>query len=375
MQTEVRIVNSRKLLSVFINLPARIHKGHKNWLPPIYHDEWLFFDPRRNKAFNYCDTILALAFSQGVAVGRIMGIIHHPYNELKGEKSARFSHFDCTDNPDAVSALLKFIENWAKEKGMNQVTGPYGFSDKDPQGFLFEGYDDIPLIDTSCNLPYMVDYTLNNGYSKLVDCLTYRFDIDFMMPDIYQRVQQRLMNTHRYTILEFKNKRALKPHIVPVLRLVNETYRNLYGFYPMEETEMHDLARRYMPVLDPRFVKIIMLDQELVGFVVGLSNMSEGIMRAKGKLFPFGWYFILQSLNNSTQLDLMLGAVKPGHQGLGLEISMGLRLLESARKAGIRTIETHLILESNQRMRAVIERINAPVVKRFRVFTKKIPGN
>ncbi|MCO5255979.1 MAG: hypothetical protein M9926_04390 [Lentimicrobium sp.] len=375
MQTEVRIVNSRRLLSVFINLPARIHKGHKNWLPPIYHDEWLFFDPRRNKAFNYCDTILALAFSQGVAVGRIMGIIHHPYNELKGEKSARFSHFDCTDNPDAVSALLKFIENWAKEKGMNQVTGPYGFSDKDPQGFLFEGYDDIPLIDTSCNLPYMVDYTLNNGYSKLVDCLTYRFDIDFMMPDIYQRVQQRLMNTHRYTILEFKNKRALKPHIVPVLRLVNETYRNLYGFYPMEETEMHDLARRYMPVLDPRFVKIIMLDQELVGFVVGLSNMSEGIMRAKGKLFPFGWYFILQSLNNSTQLDLMLGAVKPGHQGLGLEISMGLRLLESARKAGIRTIETHLILESNQRMRAVIERINAPVVKRFRVFTKKIPGN
>lgn len=375
MQTEFRIVNSRKLLSVFINLPARIHKGHKNWLPPIYHDEWLFFDPRRNKAFNYCDTILALAFSQGVAVGRIMGIIHHPYNELKGEKSARFSHFDCTDNPDAVSALLKFIENWAKEKGMNQVTGPYGFSDKDPQGFLFEGYDDIPLIDTSCNLPYMVDYTLNNGYSKLVDCLTYRFDIDFMMPDIYQRVQQRLMNTHRYTILEFKNKRALKPHIVPVLRLVNETYRNLYGFYPMEETEMHDLARRYIPVLDPRFVKIIMLDQELVGFVVGLSNMSEGIMRAKGKLFPFGWYFILQSLNNSTQLDLMLGAVKPGHQGLGLEISMGLRLLESARKAGIRTIETHLILESNQRMRAVIERINAPVVKRFRVFTKKIPGN
>jgi len=375
MQTEVRIVNSRRLLSVFINLPARIHKGHKNWLPPIYHDEWLFFDPRRNKAFNYCDTILALAFSQGVAVGRIMGIIHHPYNELKGEKSARFSHFDCTDNPDAVSALLKFIENWAKEKGMNQVTGPYGFSDKDPQGFLFEGYDDIPLIDTSCNLPYMVDYTVNNGYSKLVDCLTYRFDIDFMMPDIYQRVQQRLMNTHRYTILEFKNKRALKPHIVPVLRLVNETYRNLYGFYPMEETEMHDLARRYMPVLDPRFVKIIMLDQELVGFVVGLSNMSEGIMRAKGKLFPFGWYFILQSLNNSTQLDLMLGAVKPGHQGLGLEISMGLRLLESARKAGIRTIETHLILESNQRMRAVIERINAPVVKRFRVFTKKIPGN
>ncbi|KAF5066585.1 hypothetical protein DSECCO2_261830 [anaerobic digester metagenome] len=375
MQIDLRIVNNRKLLSVFINLPAQIHKGHKNWLPPIYHDEWLYFNPRRNKAFNYCETILALAFTQGIAVGRIMGIIHHPYNELKGEKSARFSHFDCIDNPEAASALLKFIENWVKEKGMDQVTGPYGFSDKDPQGFLIEGYDDIPLIDTSCNLPYMVDYTVNHGYSKLVDCLTYRFDIDFVMPDIYQRVQQRMMNTHRYTIHEFQHKKSLKPYIIPVLRLVNETYRNLYGFFPMDEAEMEDLAGRYMPVLDPRFVKIITLDGDLVAFVVGLPNMSKGIKRAKGKLFPFGWYFILQSMKKSSQLDLMLGAVKPEHQGLGLEISMGLRLLESARIAGIKTIETHLILESNQRMRAVIERINAPVVKRFRVFTKKIPGN
>jgi hypothetical protein len=171
---------------------------------------------------------------------------------------------------------------------------------------------------------------------------------------------------------EFTKKRELKKQIVPVLRLVNQTYGQLYGFYPMDEEEMHDLADRYMPVLDPRFIKTVTHNGELVAFIVGLPNMSKGIQRAKGKLFPFGWYHILKNMRSTSQLDLMLGAIKPEHQGLGLEISMGMLMLESARQAGIKNIETHLILETNTKMRSVVERIDAKMVKRFRVFQKKL---
>lgn len=375
MEIEIKVVNNRKLLSEFIHLPACIHRNHSNWLPPFYQDEWNFHNPKHNKALGYCDTVRAIAYRNNEARGRIMGIIHHPYNKQNNEKTARFCSFDCFDEEETASALLGFIEAWAKERGMEQVTGPYGFSDKDPQGFLIEGFDDLPLIDTSSNLPYMVDFTTAGGYSKLIDCYTYRFSINLTLPDIYQRVQQRMLNTKRYTVHEFKTKRELRPYIVPVLRLVNETYRDLYGFYTMDESEMHDLADRYMPVLDPRYVKIITMEGEVVAFVVGVPNLSKGIMRARGKLFPFGWYHILKSMKKSSQLDLMLGAVKPVHQGLGLEISMGLRLLESAKEAGIKNFETHLILEKNSKMRSVIERVDASIVKRFRIFTKKLPGN
>ena len=372
MDTQIRVVNSKSLLRTFIKLPSAIHHGHSNWLPPIYIDEWNYFNPRKNKAFNYCDTILAIAFQDGKPKGRIMGIIHHPYNELNNEKTARFSFFDCFNLPEVARALLRFIENWAAEKEMNKVTGPYGFTDKDPQGFLVQGFEDKPLIDTSCNLPYMIDLVQQNGYNPLIDCMTYRFNIDVVLPDIYQRVQNRVVNGKRYELQEFPNKKKLRTQILPVLRLVNETYLNLYGFFPMDEVEMHDLAARYMPVIDPRFVKTITLNGEIVAFVVGLPNMSDGIIRSGGRLFPFGWYHIMNSMRKATQLDLMLGAVKPGHQGLGLEISMGLLLLESARKAGIKTIETHLILESNHKMRSVIERLNATMVKRYTVFEKKL---
>lgn len=374
MDTQIKVVNNRKLLRTFIELPAAIHKKHSNWMPPIYMDEWIYYNTRKNKAYDYCDTILAIAYQHGKPLGRIMGIIHHPYNELNNEKTARFSSFDCYNQPEVAADLLKFIEKWATDKGIYKIIGPYGFTDKDPQGFLVEGFNDIPLIDTSCNLPYMIDLVNQNGYKPLLDCMTYRFKIDVVLPDIYQRVQNRVVNGKRYELHEFTNKKKLRSQIVPVLRLVNESYRNLYGFYPMEEEEMHDFAARYMPVIDPRFLKTITLNGDLVAFVVGLPNMSDGIIRAKGKLFPFGWYHILKSMRKATQLDLMLGAVKPGHQGLGLEISMGLLLLESARKSGIKTIETHLILESNHKMRSVIERLDAPMAKRYSVFSKELPA-
>lgn len=370
MKPVVSVVNNRRTLCDFINLPAAIHENHSNWLPPLYLDERNFFNPKKNKAFSHCDTIMGVAYLNGIPRGRIMGIIHHTYNRQHGEKSARFGFFDCFDEKDVAGELLNFIKEWAINKGMQDLTGPYGFSDKDPQGFLIEGFDDLPLIDTNCNLPYMPEFLEATGFTKFIDCLTYRFDINLLLPEVYSRARQRVENSHRYELLEFTSRKKLKPYIVPVLRMTNESYSHLYGFYPLDESEMVDFAKRYMPVLNPNYVKIVVCNNEVVAYIVGVPNMSAGLKKSRGRLFPFGWYHILKSMRNATQVDLMLGAVRQEQQGLGLEIWMGLKLLESAKKAGKKTIETHLILETNTRMRSVIERLEAPIVKRFRVYRK-----
>src|SRR5512145_2195685 len=88
-------VKTRKQLKEFIYLPEKIHRSHKNWLPPIYVDEFKFFDPAQNHAFSHCDTVLYLAYRDKDVIGRIMGIIHHQYNEVRGEKTARFGFIEC----------------------------------------------------------------------------------------------------------------------------------------------------------------------------------------------------------------------------------------------------------------------------------------
>ena len=162
---EIREVKTQKDLHKFIHLPAEIHRNHANWVPPIYMDDWEFFNPKKNKSFESCDTILLLAFRGSKAVGRIMGIIHHKYNEKHQENNARFAFFETWNDEEVATKLLKAIEIWAKQKGTVRLIGPLAFSDKYPQCFLIEGFDEPAVISSNCNFPYQTELVEKNSLS------------------------------------------------------------------------------------------------------------------------------------------------------------------------------------------------------------------
>ena len=372
---KIKIVDTLKEQRIFIYLPEKIHEHHENWVPPIYSDERKFYDPKYNKSLLSSDTVLFLAYINGKPVGRIMGIINRKYNSLHNEKTARFFNFDCYNDPEVSYSLLDAAENWAVKKGMNKIIGPFGFSDKDPQGAQVEGFENIPVIATATNLPYLPRLIENSGYKKETDCLVYKLPIPSQIPDIYQRVFDRVTRNKHIRLREFTSRRQLKPYIVPVFRLVNETYRSLFGFDEMNEDEMHELARKYLPMLDPEFTKVITdQDNNPIAFVVASPNISKGIRKAKGKLFPLGFIHILSSAKHTDQLDLFLGAVKEKYMNTGLTALLGVSIFNSANKRGLKYIDSHLILESNKPMRAVMERLNAVIYKRYRVYSKLLIG-
>ncbi len=372
MNVILKQVQSKKEFTEFIFLPEKIHKGHSNWLPPVYLDERTFFNPEKNHSFRDCDTRMILAYQNGKVGGRIMGIIHHAYNQSHGVRDARFGYLECPNNQEIAHALIQDIETWARGKGMERLIGPYGFSDKDVQGLMIEGFEHQPILDSACNFPYLVELVRNEGFEKEVDCLVYRYKLNGFPPDIYRQIHDRIENKNGYRLIEFTTRRELKPYILPVLRVVNETYSDLYGFVKMEEDVMLELANRYLPVLDPRFVKVVMCGEQLVGFLVGIPNFTPGLQKARGRMLPFGWYHILRSMKTSRQLDLMMGGVLPKFQNRGLEIYMAMRLIESCKRAGFKQIEVHLVLETNQRMLAELHKIGAVPHKRFRVFQKAL---
>lgn len=372
MDIKITEVTSNKLLRTFIHLPAKFHKKESNWMPTIYADDWNFFNPKKNHQFDSCDTIMVLAYQNGKPVGRIMGIIHKKYNALRNENTARFGYFDSIDSQEVAHALFVFIRDWAKQKSIALLVGPYGFSDKDIQGLLIEGFDYLPLLDSACNPPYIVKLVENEGFVKEIDCMTYKFPVNLVLPELYYRIQQRSNYSNHTELVEFTSRRQLKPYIIPVLQLVNKTYDDLYGFVPMSDTEIQELASRYLPIIDPRFVKIIKKEGEVIAFIIAIPNLTKGIQKSRGYLFPIGIFQILLASKRTNQLDLMLGAVRRDYQGTGLEVVMGISLIESARKADFKDIEAHLILENNYKMRAEVERLKVPVHKRFRVYRKEI---
>ncbi len=370
----IQEVKSKKDLKKFIHLPAAIHKGHSNWVPPIYMDEWDFFNPKKNKSFDACDTILLLARREKKVVGRIMGIVHRKYNEQHQEKHARFAFFETWNDDEVAHALLQYIENWGRAKNMVRLVGPLAFSDKDPQGLLIDGFDEPSVIASNCNFPYQVELLEKNEFAKEVDLVVYQIKIPDPIPEFYLKIQERARQlNHGLHVLEFTSRRKVKPYIHPVLHLLNRTFTEIFGFIPFSENEMDDFANRYLFLINPRFIKIVVNNQnEVVAFVIGMSHIGDGIRRAKGYLFPFGIFKIFAAARKSKQLNLLLGGIDPAYRGKGLDVLMGVKMLESALAAGKTVVDSHLELEYNTKVRAEMEKMGGQVYKRFRVFGKDL---
>ncbi|MBN2805082.1 MAG: hypothetical protein JXR22_00345 [Prolixibacteraceae bacterium] len=374
MEIQIREVVNKNDLRTFIYLPEKIHQNHPNWVHPIYLDEWDFFNPKKNKSFEHCDHVLLLAYKGQEAVGRCMGLIHHEYNQKHNELYGRFSFIETYDDQEVFHALVQHVASWAKSRGMEKLVGPLAFSDKDPQGFLVEGFDEPVVIASNCNFPYMVELIANEGFQKKVDLVVYKIDIPDQLPDIYQKIEERFKrNNTSLRVVEFTSRRKIKPLVRPVLQLINDTFNDIYGFTPFNEREMDDFANRYLYLVNPRFIKLVMNDENnVIGTIIGMSDLSKGIQKARGRLLPFGFIPILTAGRKSKQLNLMLGAVHPSYQGRGLEVLMGIKLIASARAEGKTVIDSHLELEYNTKVRAEMERMGGVVYKRYRLFEKSL---
>ena len=373
MTISIREVTTRSSLKAFIKFPASLYKKNPNWLPPLYIDEWNFHNKNKNKAYAVSDTILFTAHLDNKIVGRIMGIINYKYNEMKSENNARFFAFECIDDSEVAFALLRSVEDWARSKGMEKIIGPFGFSDKDPQGFLITGFEYPAIIITPYNPEYYNRLVEEYGFQKEVDLVEYRISVPENIPEFYQKILNRVSQNNHIKCIEFSKKKELKPYIIPVLRLMNETFSEVYGSYELTDDEMKKLAADYMPVLDPEFVKVILNDEnEAISFFIGLPDIAPGLKKARGRLFPLGLYFILRSLKHTDQLVLMLGGIKPAYQGKGLDVLMGVKMLESTFKRGYKKIDSHLELETNTKVRAEMERMGGQIIKKFRIYQKSI---
>jgi len=373
MPVSISEVKTKRDLTQFIYLPLKLHRTNPKWVPPIYIDEWKFFNPAKNKAFSYCDTILILAKKDNNVVGRLMGIIHRGYNELKGEKTGRFGWFESIDDQEVAHAMLDYIQDWVTARGMEKLIGPFGFSDKDPQGCLIDGFEHRAVLTTIYHPPFYRKLIENEGFIKETDLVEYLIPVPESIPEFYQRINDRALNNHKVSIKEFKRKKELKPYIVPVLKLMNETFSEIFGSFPLTEQEMISLAKEYLPVLDPEFVKVVVTGRdEIVAFIIGMPDVAEGLQKAKGKLLPFGIFHILRAAKKTDQLVLLLGGIRSDFQGIGLDALMGIKMLETATRRKFRVIDSHLELETNYKVRAEMEKMGGKVAKVFRIYKKAL---
>lgn len=368
----IREVVTRRDKRKFIYLPSQVHKNDTNWLPPIYMDEWELFDEKKNKSYQYADTVLYIAEKDNKVVGRIMGLINRRYNSIHNEEHGRFCFMECYEDQELVHALISKVEQWVKDRGMVKIVGPLAFSDKDPQGFQIEGFDYPKFIVCPTNAAYLPEMIAKEGFAKHRDLVNYLAKTPDDLPEVYKKILSRVSENKEYRIIEFKTRRELKPYVIPALELMNQTFMEIYGFVPLTDSEKKELTARYLMILDPKFIKVIEAPNGLIGFAIGMPDISDAIRRSRGKLFPFGILRMMRASRRSKKLLMLLGGVRKDYRGKGIDVLMAVKILQESIEQKMELIDLHLVLETNSKMRAECERIGGKIIKRFRIYQKDL---
>lgn len=375
MAVEIKVVESRSDLKKFVKFPFEIYKNDPMWVPPLIRDDMELFDPKKNPAYEYSETCLFMAYKDGKTAGRIAAILNHGANKKYGTKNLRFGWFDTIDDYEVTEALLKAVENWGKDKGMETITGPHGFTDLDPEGMLVEGFDQLPTISVYYNYPYYPALVEKYGFVKEIDYVEFRSvpPHETGVPEKLLRIGDKIRERSDVHIYKFKNKRDVMRRAPEIFTLLDEAFEEIYGSVPLSREQIMYYVKKYIPFVDKNLI-ILAVDSnnEPIGFMISMPSLSRAFQKAKGRLFPMGWYHILKALKSYEVIDFYLAGVKKKYRGAGVDLIMVLEIVKNAMVKGFKYSESNPELETNLKVQAQWKYFNPTQHKRRRIFKKAI---
>ena len=372
---EIREVKTRSELKKFVDYPNALYKGVPQYVPAMIGDDLSDWNPKKNPAFSYCEAKCWLAWRDGKIVGRIGAILSRRANEKWGLNRMRFTQVDFIDDPEVSSALFKTVEDFAREKGCNEVHGPLGFSDLDREGMLVDGFDRRSMFITYYNHPYYIEHMQRLGYVKDVDWVELLIDVpyDDYLVSRMDKLAERVMRSNKLHIADLKSRKDYKPWIEKVFQMVNTCYAGLYGTVPLDETQIKRYAAKFIPLINPDLACFVTDDQDnLVAFGVSAPSMAEALKKSRGRLFPLGWIGVLKALKTNDTLDLFLVAVAPEYQNKAVNAILLNHVLKGSQKMGIKYAETGPQLETNHKVQNQWNFFKTEQHKRRRCFVKKL---
>ena len=373
MSLILKEVTSRSDIKNFIDYQYSLYADNKYFIPPLRTDELKTLDKNTNPAFDFCKSKYWMVYSNDRPVGRIAGIINSRFNEKFNKKEARFGWIDFEDDPEVASLLLKTAENWAVEEGMESIHGPLGFTDIDGEGMLIEGYDEESTLGSIYNFQYYRDHIEKLGYTKDTDWIEFRVNIVSSTPEKIERIAQIALQRNKLHVPVFKKAKELLPYARDIFYLINETYKDLYGFVELTDRQIDSYVKQYFSFIRPEYLPIVLDENnKLAAFGITMPSLNKALKKINGKLFPFGFLHILREMKKSNSLDLYLTAVRTDLQNKGVNALLIDQINKVCIKNGIKYVETNRELETNEKVQAQWKLYNARQHKRRRCYKKQL---
>ena len=355
----------------FIELPYRLYKNTPQYVPNLRSDERSIF--KNAPSLEYCKLKMWIVLDGKRVVGRVAGIINPRYNDLHNRECARFGWIEFEEDIEIARLLLQGVEQWAKSEGMTQVHCPIGYNTWYNRGMLVSGFENTPPVNCIWSFPYYPKFLNELGYQKESDWIQYILPAGQGVSEKLEHISTVLMKRYPLSFVDVRNLKDNKDLIERFFSTYNETFRKVPYFVPLTDKEIEVLGKSYIKLLKPEINCFVMDDKRrIAAYGICFPSMSEGYKKAKGRLFPFGWYHILKSFRKYDTIDLMMVGADPAWQNKGVSAIFHNKLANEFAARGIKFGVTNPQNESNLAIKVWDDYKDKELFMRRRCFVKSI---
>lgn len=370
---EIRRVLCNKDLKRFIHFPHQLYKDDESYVPTLNIMTKSTLGTQ-NPFLKHSQIALFLAISNGFTVGRIAAIYNKTHIETYHDETGFFGFFEAINDLSVAKSLFEASEQWLKSKGVKRIIGPTNLTTNDSCGFLTEGFQEPPIILMPYNKPYYNDLCCQSGYSKLIDLNSYRIDVNHSPIEKYHHIYSKALQFMQASGIQIRNfsKRSFKKETEQLRFVYNKSNEKNWGFMPLNEEEFTVLARDLKMATPLDLTFFAEKGGEMIGFLIVVPDLNQAFKFMKnGKLSPFNIFRFLQKKRTVNSARIMILGILDEYRGMGIDLVMYQHLKEALNKHHIYNAEACYVLENNQQMNTILDKLSEGVIKKYRIYEKR----
>ena len=372
---EIVEIHNRKDLKKFVNFSFILYGQNPHWTPPIIEEEIDTLDQSKNPVFKNAKAHYFLAYKDSEIAGRIAVMINWIEVKKLKKKKVRFGWFDVIDDINVTKALMEKVHAIGNENGMEFIEGPVGFSNMDKAGMLVRGFEESNTMITWYNAPYYHKHFKQLGYKDLAVWVEYEITLSSFesSPEKIKKFSDLMIKRYELKVLDFKSKKQIIPYVDKMFVLLEETYGKLQTFVPIQKDQITQYKEKYFTYIHPEFIKCITdKHNELIAFCITMPSFTRALKKANGKLFPFGFFYLLKALYFNNKASFYLIGVHPKYQNKGVTAVIFNEMQKTFNKKGYNIVETNPELEENSSIQNLWKNYEHRQHKKRLTITQKI---
>ncbi len=358
----------------FVDIPYRLYKNQPQWVPPLRMDVELMLNKQKHPFYEHSDADFFIAVRDGRDVGRVAALVNTSFNAYHQTHQAQFYLFDCEEDQEAATALFEQVFAWARARGLNKAVGPKGFGALDGYGLLVEGFEHRQMMTMmNYNYPYYPRLLENVGFHKEVDFISCYLSAEaFNLSDRVHSIADRVQRRGTLQVKHFKDKKELKAWADRIGKAYNAAFVNNWEYSPLTEREIKFILDNILVIADPKLIKVIIHEDRVVGFLFGFHDVSAGLQRAGGHLFPFGLLYILWELRRTKWVALNGAGILPEFQGRGGNALLYAEMEKTVKDFGFEYADLTQVADTAVQMRSDLVSLGGKLYKTHRVYAKEL---